>query len=333
MPRKSIALALLLVTLFAAPLGNSEPVPDYDARPPKTQSELRAWLEIMAGYYGFSHTEMSAATGLPEEEIADAVARWEIGPAERPAGRLCLVPWPGGRAVSNWGGEVEATRQRETKVGVFAPWDASSYAVLDMPEAIFSSIGLLYLAHVHVPTLWTERGIALPTLEWNWNTNGRASLERTLPNGVAYSILHVPFKNCVRSRLALTNGTLAALSGLRVQNCVFMKGMAGFGNEDAPRVVSSGVYDAMGTADGKRWVITGWIPGTRVWNNPKNPCFHSDPQFEDCPPGETRVVYGWFSFYDGGDIEAEFARIDATGWKADTWTRQPRWSGTDEPYR
>ena len=29
----------------------------------------------------------------------------------------------------------------------------------------------------------------------------------------------------------------------------------------------------------------------------------------DCPPGETRTVRGWLSFYEGGDIDAELARL------------------------
>jgi hypothetical protein len=42
---------------------------------------------------------------------------------------------------------------------------------------------------------------------------------------------------------------------------------------------------------------------------------HSDPQFPDCAPGETQRIYGWFSFYEGDDIQAELRRIDETGWR------------------
>jgi hypothetical protein len=30
---------------------------------------------------------------------------------------------------------------------------------------------------------------------------------------------------------------------------------------------------------------------------------------EDCPPGETRSVRGWLSFYEGTDIDAELKRL------------------------
>jgi len=33
------------------------------------------------------------------------------------------------------------------------------------------------------------------------------------------------------------------------------------------------------------------------------------PVVEDCPPGQTKVVRGWLSFYEGTDIEAELARL------------------------
>jgi hypothetical protein len=35
----------------------------------------------------------------------------------------------------------------------------------------------------------------------------------------------------------------------------------------------------------------------------------------DCAPGETRRVVGRLSFYEGQDIDAELARIDATDWR------------------
>ena len=36
---------------------------------------------------------------------------------------------------------------------------------------------------------------------------------------------------------------------------------------------------------------------------------HADPVVEDCPPGETRGVRGWLSFYQGTDIDAELKRL------------------------
>jgi hypothetical protein len=47
------------------------------------------------------------------------------------------------------------------------------------------------------------------------------------------------------------------------------------------------------------------------------PCFHSDPKFADLEPGPQSRLHGWLSFYEGPDIQAEFARIEALGWWRD----------------
>ena len=60
---------------------------------------------------------------------------------------------------------------------------------------------------------------------------------------------------------------------------------------------------------GYPWLVTGWEPCVRAWGNPPCPCLHSDPQVPDCPPGESRRVRGWLSFYDGADIDAELRRV------------------------
>ena len=61
-------------------------------------------------------------------------------------------------------------------------------------------------------------------------------------------------------------------------------------------------------------MITAFEPCHRSWA-PPCPCLHSDPQFADCPPGQTRRLVGRVSFYEGTDIAGEFRRIDATGWR------------------
>jgi hypothetical protein len=30
---------------------------------------------------------------------------------------------------------------------------------------------------------------------------------------------------------------------------------------------------------------------------------------EDCPPGETRAVRGWLSFFEGDDVQGELKRL------------------------
>ena len=74
-------------------------------------------------------------------------------------------------------------------------------------------------------------------------------------------------------------------------------------------------FAACKDATGKRWVITGWERCGRAWGNPPCPCLHADPVVEDCPPGETKGVRGWLSFYEGTDIDAELKRLKAVAFE------------------
>ena len=107
----------------------------------------------------------------------------------------------------------------------------------------------------------------------------------------------------------------AALTGLSVQNCVLLKGAQGFAAQSNENKTDRKPYSACRSEKGNRWVITAWEPCLRVWANAKCPCMHSDPKFPDCPPGQTRRLRGWLSFYEGTDIDAELRRIEATGWR------------------
>ncbi|MFO1094852.1 MAG: hypothetical protein U0992_16345 [Planctomycetaceae bacterium] len=234
------------------------------------------------------------------------------GPPSRP-------PLSGGPAPAVGFLEGAIDPQRETKVSVFTPWQPADhsradYVVVDVPEAIWSNLGLTYLAHTHVPTLWTKAGVALPALEWSRHDDGTYTLERTLPNGIAFSTQIVPHKDHVAMQITLTNGTAATLSDLRVQNCVMLKSAEGFNEQDNDNKVSRQPYMAARNVSGDHWIVTAWKPNHRTWANAKCPCLHSDPKFPDCPAGESRTIRGWLSFYEGGDIDAEFDRIEALKW-------------------
>jgi hypothetical protein len=185
--------------------------------------------------------------------------------------------------------------------------------VADVPEAIWSNLGLTYLAHTHVDTIWSTRGVTLPRQEWRRAEDGALTAERTLPNGIAFGAAVRPGADAVRMELWLRNGTPERLTGLRVQNCVMLKGAPEFAA--STNRVFRPPFAAAGDAAGRRWVITAWEPLHRAWANPPVPCIHADPQFQDCAPGETVRVYGWLSFFEGADVQAEFARIEGTAWR------------------
>jgi hypothetical protein len=200
-------------------------------------------------------------------------------------------------------------------VSVFTPWDPASYVVVDVPEAIWSNLGLTYLAHTHVPTVWSKQNIELPKLEWFRRTDGSLDFERALPNGIAFGAKVVPGRDGVRMELWLRNGTKEKLTDLRVQNCVMLKGAKGFTAQSNDNKVLAQPYAAARSDDGKRWIITAWEPNHKPWANPPCPCIHSDPKFPDCAPGETQRVRGWLSFYEGAGVSAEFRRLDGLGWR------------------
>ncbi|MEP6957023.1 MAG: hypothetical protein ABI883_09360, partial [Chthoniobacterales bacterium] len=187
---------------------------------------------------------------------------------------------------------------------------------VDLPEALWSNLGLTYLAHTHIPTIFDKQGIKLPTLEWTRRSDGSLALTRELPNGISYTATAMPSRDAVRMELSLTNGTPATLSDLRVQMCVMLKAATGFNAQTNDNKIFAKPFVAVRNDAGNRWIISAWEPCDHPWGNAQVPCLHSDPKFPDCAPGESKLLRGWLSFYEGADVQAEFARIEKLGWLA-----------------
>ena len=156
--------------------------------------------------------------------------------------------------------------------------------------------------------------MTLKQLEWTREKNGVLTCQRMLPNGIEFGTKVNPGTSDVQMEMWLTNGTNKVLSDLRVQNCAMLKGAKSFDQQTNDNKVFSGPYAACKSDDGKRWIIQAWEPIHQPWGNAKCPCLHADPKFPDCKPGETQRLKGWFSFFQGTDIEGEFQRIKKTGW-------------------
>jgi len=325
--KTALITATLTPEMFASPYawGNIYETPAWlrtqvarqltEFRTPTDEAELRYWLENMAVYHRFTPDEISMATGLTPDEAAAALRQFGLAgkaPAPRAAGApLRVLPYPGGRHPRSGFFEGAVMPQRETKISVFTPWDDASYVVVDVPEAIFSNLELLYLAHedANVKSVWAAQGIALPRLEWQRHADGTLTSERTLPNGVAFGTRVTPGTNEVRMELWLRNGTAALLTGLRVQNCVMLRGAAGFDRQTNSNKVVRPPVVAVQSADGTHWMLTAWSHCQRCWCNPPLPCIHSDPQFPDCKPGATVRVRGVLAFVEGKDATAEMQRL------------------------
>jgi peptidoglycan/xylan/chitin deacetylase (PgdA/CDA1 family) len=296
-----------------------------NARPAKTDAELKYWLDNMLVHHRYSHTEAGAALGLTADEVAGAVKRLKIDPTKfspqrKPDDPLLVLPYPGGRHPRIGFRDGMIRPQRETKASIFAPWTDGGYAVADTPEAVwFAPTGkpeLLYLAHTHVPTTWDRQKLTLDPMEWTRKPDGSLSLERALPNKVTLATFVTPGKDGVRMEFRVTNGSAEKLTGLRVQMCVMLAGLTGFDERTNANKVLASPFAACKDATGKRWVITGWERCGRAWGNPPCPCMHADPVVEDCPPGQTKLVRGWLSFYEGNDIDAELKRLKAIAFPA-----------------
>jgi len=288
-------------------------------RRPANDDELEYWLKNMIWYHRFTNAEITAATGLKNSEIVAAMEKFDIRPDNRiepdDNSPLIVLPYPGGRHPRIGFLEGAIDPQRETKFSVFMPWDRDSYVVLDIPEAVWSNLGLTYLAHTHIDTIWTKKGVNLPKLEWNRKADGTLDIQRELPNDIAFGVKVKPTKEAVQMEMWLTNGTDERLTDLRIQNCVMTKMAAGFEQQTNDNKLFKNPYAACRSGDGKRWIITAWENCHNMWGNEDCPCFHSDPKFPDLEPGRTYRLRGWLSFYEGTDIEKEFERIEATGWR------------------
>ena len=267
-------------------------------------------------------TKSSTATGLAPREIDAALKRFDIRPETKPKrpadAPLLALPYPGGRhpRIGFLDGAVQP--QRETKISVFTPWDDASYVVADVPEAIWSNLGLTYLAHTHVPTIWTKQNVELDRLEWRRHDDGTLDIERKLPNGIAFAVKVRPRRDAVRLDMSLTNGTSEKLTDLRVQMCLMLKGAAGFAKQTNDNKVFEPPYTACRSDDGRRWIIWAWeqVPPAVGQSAVPVPALRSRSSLT-ARRGETQRLRGWLSFYEGKDLQGELRRIESTKWHED----------------
>jgi peptidoglycan/xylan/chitin deacetylase (PgdA/CDA1 family) len=292
------------------------------ARPARSDAELHDWLVSMLIYHRYTPSEAGAALGLRADEVSAAAKRVGITSKmlQQNNARPRVLPYPGGRhpRIGFLDGAIRP--RRETKVSVFAPWTDGGYAVADVPEAVWHNTSsgqrkLLFLAHTHVPTIWDEQRQILPPLEWSSAADGSLEVSRELPNRVTLTSRVTPGQDGTRMEFRVTNGSTEALAGLDVQMCVMLKGLAGFEAQSNDNKVLVPPFAAAHDISGRRWIITAWEGCKRAWGNASCPCLHSDPRVPDCPPGDSRAVRGWVSFYEGPDIRSELKRLASTAFR------------------
>jgi hypothetical protein len=203
-----------------------------------------------------------------------------------PAGPL--LPYPGGRHPRAGFLEGAIDPLRGTKMSFFLP--SGGYAVIDLPEAIFSNLGLVFLAHTHVPTIWNRDNVVIENVDWSEGDRGLHSHWK-LPDGIEFGAT-ARYSDGVEMTLWLKNGTAQPLTGLRTQICVLLKEARGYSaaSNDNKRFGKSA--SAVRHEAGGPWLVTEWERCGRTWGNPNCPCLHADPVLPDCAPGETVAVKG-----------------------------------------
>jgi hypothetical protein len=152
-------------------------------------------------------------------------------------------------------------------------------------------------------TIWNDRNITIENVDWRRLPNGGLASHWSLPNGVTFGTSIVPREQLVEMELSLENATALPLTAIRAQICVLLKSASGFNAQTNDNKVLR--KPIAGVRDGDRMILTSWQNCDRVWANAPVPCFHSDPMFPDCAPGQVVRVRGRLWFHEGPDMGDE----------------------------
>jgi peptidoglycan/xylan/chitin deacetylase (PgdA/CDA1 family) len=272
-----------------------------------TRKSVAYWYQNMFIDHAFTVEEAQQVTQLSldtlktiRQQLIDVHESQPISSANHD--KLKIRAYPGGRhpRIGFLDGAMDP--QRGTKFSVFLPDQPSQYVVIDLPEAIFSNLGLTYLAHRHFPTIWDYRHIFIDNTDWQVNTDGSLENVWTLPNGISFGAKARPGSDQVDMELWLFNGTDAHLDSLKTQVCVMLKGADHYNDLTNDNKQFSSNTVAVKSNQSNRWILTSWERTFNPWGNPPVPCMHTDPMFEACAPGDTVRLQGKIWFYAGNEI-------------------------------
>lgn len=278
-----------------------------------TRANLGYWLINMIHYHHYAWEEANKVAGLGVDVLKSRIQGMGLdeGPAPGPTGTdkaVRALAYPGGRHPRIGFQDGAICPMRGTKGSVFLPWDPATYVVIDLPEAIFSNLGLTFLAHTDVPTIWDARNIWLENIDWSLSPDGGLIGSRVLPNQITFGASIQPSVGKVEMELWLRNDTPEKLTGLRTQICVMLKGAPDFNAQTNDNKIFRSPVCAVKSTQGNRWIIAAWDQCRRAWGNPAVPCMHADPVLADCLPGQTVRVRGRLWFYEGNNIDSELER-------------------------
>jgi len=211
-------------------------------------------------------------------------------------------------------------------------WPSQDYIWIDLPEAIFTRQGLLYLSHVNPrvqPVVFPDP----PAVAWK-RIPGGIGYERVLPNKVAFGAKVTAGEGVADLELFIRNGSDGPLNDITLQTCFFLRAITEFGayTADNKYVHVSGAgwvpfAEARKRNDETGKYRLGWRSGPKIadlpimvtrsaaadqliactWGkhthslvtNPNHPCMHADPFLPDLPPGASATIRGKLIFFEG----------------------------------
>ncbi len=274
----------------------------------QTLGSMDFWMDNMVRQHGYTVEEVMQVTALPKTEVEARIAALPE-PGTAPNSGVRVLPYPGGRHPRIGFLEGAIDPMRGTKVSIFPPWPNGGYAVLDLPEAIFSNLGLLFLAHTHVPTIWNDKNAFVRNQDWAIDETGILSSSWKLDNGVEFGARVQCAQDGADLELWLLNGTSESLSGLRTQICLMLKGAPGFEPQHNDKKQFEAPLALAQSEDGQHWMALAFEHCGRAWGNPRCPCMHSDPVFPDAAPGERVVLRGQLRFCTQDNLEKTKAAL------------------------
>lgn len=211
-------------------------------------------------------------------------------------------------------------------------WPSQDYIWIDLPEAIFTRQGLLFLSHVN-PRVQPVRFPNPPAVAWQKITGGIA-YRRTLPNNVTFGAKVTAAPDAADLELFIHNESDKPLNDITLQTCFFLRAITEFSqytadnkfvhlpdrgwtpfNQARNHKTETGRYRlgwrsgpkladlpimVTRSANADRLVACTW--GTDTYSlvcNPHHPCMHADPAFPDLAPGQRAAIRGKLIFFQG----------------------------------
>ena len=271
-----------------------------------TRENLEYWVDNMRRFHDFSWEEIAQVTGYSGEDI-QAESRGFDEVIKPSSDVVTILPYPGGRHPRIGALHSMIDPMRGTKLSIFLPWDTSQYIVLDVPEALFSQLGVTFLGHTHVPTVWDNKLVSIVNSDWELTNDGQYVNSWNLPNNITISVAVTPLQESVEMELVVYNGSDVDLDFLNGQVCIMLKGAPDFDDQTRENKVLTDAIAAVHSKTKDRWILTQWERLRRTWDNPKCPCVHFDPVLDPCPIGETVRVKGRIWFHEGAELPLDVA--------------------------